>query len=701
MKTRNKSRKYFAAPSFLLLAFLATSQIASAATYYLHFATTTVSTGAGPVNPTNGPVAIYGSQLFAGDQVVVDGVAISQNPGTGDQWAGFNLNGAGLQGVTSATLGVKTETANGTGNSALFPGAGTSFGDVGATTNHVRIVLTAATTGSTTNMTYLAETDPNFTGTTYYPLTGTVTFPNNIIPLSFGAHAQPQAFYDTSGALAISSIPASSDPLLDGNTWTFTAAIQGPPAGNYSFQWLSNNVPIAGATSQAYTTPPIAAANNGDLYSVILLTNSVNCVTSSPSVLNYHAGPATWTFNFPTTSWVNGGSTNTPVITQFTDITKFAAGDKVVFDGIIIGTGPWGGPVINGPASTSSQQLTAAGLGVLLRFGGNGNVGAVYANAANVNNALTTAAAQTNHLRIELYISTQGSLANMGWKVLLDQNLTGTFSITSSGTNLTFLASSLWLAFDSQNCSSISFAQYIPKSTFGYSGGPFTYNGSGQSPNITFSGSTGAKTTNYLGVSVTYSSANAPTNAGNYYLQNTVAAGGNYPGTNSSQAMTISPRVITVTAQTNVKLFDNTTSATNSPTLTSGTMAAGDTAFYTEAYQNASIGTGKTLIPVVTITNTGNVNVTADYAVTPVNDTTGVINAVVPTVSSANLTAGTFQMTFTGPNGQPYEVLTSTNVATPLVGWVTNSSGILTGGNVTYTNQSPTNPSQFYIIQSP
>ena len=696
MKTRKKFLKYSAALSFLLFAFLATSQIAGAATYYLHFGDTFVPTGSGPVNPTNGPVAISGSQLFAGDQVIVDGVAISQNPGTGDQWAGFNLNGSGLQGTVSASLGVKTETANGTGSSQLFPGS-IGLGDVGATTNHVRIVLTAATTGSTSNMTYLAETDPNFTGTTFYSHTGTVSFPNNIIPLTFGAHAQPQAFYDTSGALAIYSTPSSSDPLLAGSTWTFTAAVQGSPVGNYSFQWLSNNVPIDGATSQAYTTPPIAAANNGDLYSVILLTNSVNCVTSSPSVLNYHAGPATWTFNFPTTSWVNGGSTNTPVITQFTDLTKFAAGDKVVFDGIIIGNGPWGGPVINGPGTTTSQQLTAAGMGVLLRFGG--GTDAVYTNAHAATSSLTSNGATTNHLRIELYISTQGSLANMGWQVLLDQNLTGSFTYTANGTNLTFLATSLWLAFDSQNCSSISFAQYVPTSTFGYTGGPFTYNGASQSPSITFSGSTGAKTTNYLGVSVTYSGVNAPTNAGNYFLQNTVAADGNYPGTNSSQAFTISPRAITVTAQTNVKNFDNATSATNTPTLTSGTIAAGDTAFFTEAYQNASIGTGLTLIPAATITNAGNANVTANYTVTPVNNTTGVINAVVPTMSGAQLSAGTFQITFTGPNGQPYEVLSSTNLAVP-GNWVTNSSGIFSGGNVIYT-QNPTNSSCFYRIQSP
>ena len=237
MKTQKKLLKKFASIVLTLLGFLATSQIASAATYYFNFYNTTVTAGPNPVNPANGAVAVSGSQLFAGDQVVFDGVVISQNPGTGDQWGAINLNTGGTPpaGLTSATLAVKSETANGTGNSELWlTGAASEFADVGATTNHVRIVLAATTTGSTTNMSYIAETDPNFTGTFSDALTGTRTFPNNSIPLTFGAHNQNQSFFNTSGTLTIASTPASSDPLLDGKTQTFTAIVQGPPSGNYS-----------------------------------------------------------------------------------------------------------------------------------------------------------------------------------------------------------------------------------------------------------------------------------------------------------------------------------------------------------------------------------------------------------------------------------------------------------------------------------
>ena len=68
----------------------------------------------------------------------------------------------------------------------------------------------------------------------------------------------------------------------------------------------------------------------------------------------------------------------------------------------------------------------------------------------------------------------------------------------------------------------------------------FTYNGSAQSPTITLTGSTGARTTNYVGVTVSYGpNANAPTNAGTYYVSNTVAADANYLGTTNSTLFAI------------------------------------------------------------------------------------------------------------------------------------------------------------------
>ena len=98
----------------------------------------------------------------------------------------------------------------------------------------------------------------------------------------------------------------------------------------------------------------------------------------------------------------------------------------------------------------------------------------------------------------------------------------------------------------------------------------------------------------------------------------------------------INGRAITVTAATNTKIYDGTTSAAATPTVTSGAIQAGDTANFTEAYNNKNVGSGnKTLIPSGSVTdgNSGN-----NYTVTFVNVTTGTITARALTVTAATNT---------------------------------------------------------------
>src|SRR5207245_1651010 len=78
-----------------------------------------------------------------------------------------------------------------------------------------------------------------------------------------------------------------------------------------------------------------------------------------------------------------------------------------------------------------------------------------------------------------------------------------------------------------------------------------------------------------------------------------------------------------------------TTSAAATPTITSGALQGTDTNGFTEAYANRNAGTGKTLVPSGSVTD-GNGG--ANYAVTFVNDTTGVINTRAITVTAATNT---------------------------------------------------------------
>jgi hypothetical protein len=65
------------------------------------------------------------------------------------------------------------------------------------------------------------------------------------------------------------------------------------------------------------------------------------------------------------------------------------------------------------------------------------------------------------------------------------------------------------------------------------------------------------------------------------------------------------------------------------------------------------------------------------------------------------LTGTSFPLTFTGQAGQSYQVLTYTNVASPLTQWWVLTSGVFGAGPVFYTDTTATNPHQFYIIKSP
>lgn len=111
--------------------------------------------------------------------------------------------------------------------------------------------------------------------------------------------------------------------------------------------------------------------------------------------------------------------------------------------------------------------------------------------------------------------------------------------------------------------------------------------------------------------------------AGNYTLNQPIALTGD-----------ISKRPITVTAQTNTKVYDGNTTSGTTPTITAGAIQIGDLAVLTQSYATKTVGTGKTLIPAATINdgNSGN-----NYLVTLTNDVTGSITARSLTVSASGI----------------------------------------------------------------
>jgi hypothetical protein len=89
---------------------------------------------------------------------------------------------------------------------------------------------------------------------------------------------------------------------------------------------------------------------------------------------------------------------------------------------------------------------------------------------------------------------------------------------------------------------------------------------------------------------------------------------------------------LTVTAATSTKVYDGGTTSTATPTITSGALASGDSASFTETFDTRNVGSGKMLTPAGSVNNSGS---GSTYTITWTGVTTGVITAEAITVSAA------------------------------------------------------------------
>lgn len=183
--------------------------------------------------------------------------------------------------------------------------------------------------------------------------------------------------------------------------------------------------------------------------------------------------------------------------------------------------------------------------------------------------------------------------------------------------------------------------------------------------NVTINGTTrsAAVSGGAGGFSVSFPTTSIPYSTTPYQVTYSYAGDSNLNAAadHTSTTLTINRASITVTASANTKRYDRTTSAAAIPTITSGSLATGDTATWSESYRDAAMGTNLELVPSGSISDgKGGDN----YSITFVNSFNGTITqrdiAVtgISTAGSSKFYDGTTAVTLSGtPALDPTDIL--------------------------------------------
>ena len=244
--------------------------------------------------------------------------------------------------------------------------------------------------------------------------------------LPFTLHAQTAIQYDASGNIT-NEIPVSAGAptitappinqfVLVGDGAAISVLASGP--GSLSYQWLSNGIPILGATNDTLYLPGLTTSSGG--FSV-MICNGSGCVTSSIPMNVVVATPRIWTGSSDT-NWSNplnwfptgipgpndiltiaGGTINLTASVSFAGQLNWSGGTisgkpLTISSG---GTMNWSGGAMNGPLTVAaSGVLNISGAGLKYLQNALTNAGTV--NWSGIGSLLVENSSQTTYVgRIE------------------------------------------------------------------------------------------------------------------------------------------------------------------------------------------------------------------------------------------------------------------------------------------------------------
>ena len=472
------------------------------------------------------------------------------------------------------------------------------------------------------------------------------------------------------------TVPVSATALVNqtvcpGDTAVFSTVASGTPP--YSYAWLENGSVLNGQTNSSLTLMNVSASNAAT-YSVVV-SGEMGIVTNS----------ATLTVNPPVTvttapsnqTGVVGGSVTFSVTATGTDLSY-----QWLFNGSVIGT--------NSSLTLNNLVTSQAGVYTVMVSGDCGSA----TNSATLTVNKATASITLGSLNQTYNGTPEAATATTtpsGLAVSFTYNGSasapvnaGSYTVVGTINDPNYQGSATGTLVIAQASASVALGNL--NQTYNGSAEPatatttpnglavsFTYNGSASAPvnagsytvvgtinnpnyqgsatgmlviaqasasltlgnlNQTYNGSaepaTATTTPSGLAVSFTYNgSATVPVNAGSYTVVGTINDP-NYQGS-ATNTLVINPAPLTITAAANTKIYDGTTSAAATPTVT-GLQGFDTVVNLAETYDTKNVGTGKALTVSSYTVNDGNAG--ANYTVNAVASSAGEIDPAALTVAA-------------------------------------------------------------------
>ncbi|PWU16613.1 MAG: hypothetical protein C5B50_13155 [Verrucomicrobia bacterium] len=431
----------------------------------------------------------------------------------------------------------------------------------------------------------------------------------------------------------------------DDNAGNYTAALTtGADKGDQA---------IAGATSSTYTTPTLTTADSGTKFAVLVFNPYGETLSSDATLTVNKATPAISNVSAQSISYGKTSLTVTGTVS--------AAGPVYPVNGETV-TASINGHAVNGTvtnstgdfsityndASLATDGVSGSPYTITYSYTGNANLNAAPNNTstsltvtkATPNLTAPTASSITYGQTLASSILSGGSATNPN----NNGAVAGSFAFTTPSTAPSAGTASQSITFtptDSADYNTATTAANVTVNQLAVNlTGARIYDGTTAAAAgiLSVANKVGSDNVTVGGTSATLASKNFGTESISSFSGLTLggSASANYTLTGASGSVTVSKTNITVTAATNTRVYDGTTSAAATPTITAGSIQTGDTApTWTETYDTRNVGTGKTLTPagVVSDGNSGN-----NYNYTYATVTTGVITAKPLTVTglSAN-----------------------------------------------------------------